>query len=63
VTLFRASVRPLLQSLSPDLGWSSVAQEVIVHRVAGDHDTILEPVGMKRMCDLIIESATLQRVT
>lgn len=29
VTLFRASVRPLLHNLSPDLGWSSVAQKAI----------------------------------
>jgi thioesterase domain-containing protein len=55
VTLFRASVRPLLQSLSPDLGWSSVAKEVIVHRIPGDHNTIVEPVAMHLISDLINE--------
>jgi len=58
VTLFRASVRPLLRSLSPDLGWSSVAREVLVHQVPGDHNTILEPAGLNRISDLIIQSQT-----
>jgi amino acid adenylation domain-containing protein len=56
VTLFRASVRPLLHSLSPDLGWSRVAREVIVHRILGDHNTILESAGMNRIGDLIAQS-------
>jgi thioesterase domain-containing protein len=56
VTLFRASIRPLLHSLSPDLGWSSVAKEVIVHRIPGDHNRILESAGMNRISDLINQS-------
>ncbi len=56
VTLFRASVRPLLHSLSPDLGWSRVAQEVHVHQVPGDHNTIIEPAGLNRISDLILSS-------
>jgi thioesterase domain-containing protein len=56
VTLFRATVRPLLHSLSPDLGWSPVAKEVIVHRIPGDHNTILESAGMNRISDLIAQS-------
>jgi thioesterase domain-containing protein/acyl carrier protein len=56
VTLFRASVRPLFHSLSPDLGWSRVAKEVIVHRILGDHNTILESAGMNRISDLIAQS-------
>ncbi|MFN9626550.1 MAG: non-ribosomal peptide synthetase, partial [Planctomycetota bacterium] len=56
VTLFRASVRPLLHSLSPDLGWSSVAQEVVVYRIPGDHNTILESAGIDLISDLISSS-------
>ncbi|MEI8213376.1 MAG: hypothetical protein WCI02_14605 [Planctomycetota bacterium] len=56
VTLFRATVRPLLHSLSPDLGWSPVAKEVIVHRIPGDHNTILESAGMNRISELIAQS-------
>ena len=56
VTLFRASVRPLLHSLSPDLGWSSVTQKVRVHRIPGDHNTIIESAGLHRISDLILSS-------
>ena len=50
------NVRPLLHSLSPDLGWSSVAQKVRVHRIPGDHNTIIESAGLNRISDLILSS-------
>lgn len=45
VTLFRAHTPPLYHSLSPDLGWSHYVQDLDVHGVPGDHNTILVGAG------------------
>jgi amino acid adenylation domain-containing protein len=56
VTLFRAVTRPLFHHLSPDLGWSRIAAHVDVHRVPGDHDTILHSEQIERISRIIRES-------
>ncbi|MCE2784974.1 MAG: thioesterase domain-containing protein [Pirellula sp.] len=56
VTLFRAVTRPLFHHLSPDLGWSKIATHVDVHRVQGDHDTILRSEQIERISRIIKES-------
>jgi amino acid adenylation domain-containing protein len=55
VTLFRAHTRPLYHSLSPDLGWSRYVQDLDVHGVPGDHNTILNPFAMDRISEVIIQ--------
>ena len=57
VTLFRAVVRPLFKCLSPDLGWSRIAAHVDVHRVPGDHETILHSAQSDCIGKVIRESA------
>ncbi|MEI6527404.1 MAG: thioesterase domain-containing protein, partial [Planctomycetota bacterium] len=57
VTLFRALVRPLFKCLSPDLGWSRIAAHVDVHRVPGDHETILHSAQIDCIGKVIRESA------
>jgi thioesterase domain-containing protein/acyl carrier protein len=56
VTLFRAVTRPLFHHLSPDLGWSKIAAHVDVHRVPGDHETILRSEQIERISRIIRES-------
>lgn len=56
VTLFRAATRPLYHHLSPDLGWSRIATHVDVHRVPGDHETILHTAPIERISPIIRES-------
>ena len=56
VTLFRAVTRPLLNSLSPDLGWSGIATDVDVHSVPGDHETILHSAQIDCIGKVIRES-------
>jgi len=55
VTLFRAKTRPLFHSLSPDLGWSQFADAVAVHRVPGDHSSILDPPAIDVISDVIMK--------
>jgi thioesterase domain-containing protein len=38
--LFRASTRPLFQSLTRDLGWGAIARELQIVHVPGNHETI-----------------------
>ena len=56
VTLFRAATRPLYHHLSPDLGWSRIAAHVDVHRVPGDHETILHTAPIEGISRIIRES-------
>jgi thioesterase domain-containing protein/acyl carrier protein len=56
VTLFRAVTRPIYHHLSPDLGWSRIAAHVDVHRVPGDHETILRSAPIERISRIISES-------
>jgi thioesterase domain-containing protein/acyl carrier protein len=56
VTLFRAVTRPLFHHLSPDLGWSKIAAHVDVHRVPGDHETILCSEQIEHISRIIRES-------
>ncbi|MFM9066251.1 MAG: hypothetical protein ACKOUR_02795, partial [Planctomycetota bacterium] len=43
ITLFRAAVRPLGESCTSDLGWSTRAEQVDAYEVPGNHETILQP--------------------
>jgi thioesterase domain-containing protein len=56
VTLSRAVTRPLFHHLSSDLGWSKIAAYVDVHRVPGDHETILRSEQIERISRIIGES-------
>ena len=56
VTLFRAATRPSYHHLSPDLGWSRIAAHVDVHRVPGDHETILHTAPIEGISRIIRES-------
>ena len=38
--LFRASTRPLFQSLTRDLGWGAIASEMKIVHIPGNHETI-----------------------
>ena len=50
VTLFRARTRPLLHSLSPDLGWAEIAREgVDIRVVAGHHWSIMVEPNVQRL--------------
>ena len=39
--LIKAKSRPLLRAEQQDLGWKQVAQDVVMHEVQGNHETIL----------------------
>ena len=52
VTLFRARTRPLLHSLSPDLGWAEIAREgVDIRVVAGHHWSIMVEPNVQNLAD------------
>ena len=52
VTLFRARTRPLLHSLSPDLGWAEIAREgVDIRIIAGHHWSIMVEPNVQNLAD------------
>ena len=56
VTLFRANTRPLLHSLSQDLGWKPFAKEVIVHRIKANHNTIIHPPSIATIASVLLDA-------
>jgi thioesterase domain-containing protein/acyl carrier protein len=55
VTLFRATTRPLFRALSPDLGWSQVAKNVEIHKVPGDHNSMLGSPAIDQISKVLID--------
>jgi thioesterase domain-containing protein len=55
VTLFRATTRPLFRALSPDLGWSQFAKNVEIHRVPGDHNSMLGSPAVDQISQVLID--------
>jgi|GEM_PF-5240564 len=47
IVLYRAKTRPLLHSLSPDCGWSSVTKNLEIVPVPGDHRSMFAGKGLE----------------
>ena len=56
VTLFRANIRPLLHSLSDDLGWKQFSNRVIVHRLQGNHNTIIHSPSVTSIASVVLDA-------
>jgi amino acid adenylation domain-containing protein len=56
LTLFRANSRPLLHSLSKDLGWKQFCNEVVVHRLQANHETVIHPPSVTSIASVLHEA-------
>jgi amino acid adenylation domain-containing protein len=61
ITLFRADSRPLLHSLSADLGWKQFSNRVVVHRLRANHETIIQPPFATSIAMLLLDALLTEK--